>query len=134
MTLHVPFSLRPTRAALGVRWLVLIVILVGTIISSIGLTSSHGLAAISAEHQMAPLSPEDSHGHSHGDQGNEVAAAGSIVGGEHPHHAVDHSHDKAHALPLGWSTAAPPAPSWRVLARPWIEMVQASRLERPPMV
>lgn len=133
MSLHVPSSLRPTRAALGMRWLVLIVIMVGTIISSIGLTSSHGLAAISAAHQSAPQSSDDPHGHSHSDVVDETAVAGSGVGADHPHHAVDHSHDKAHALPVSWRAASPQMPSWCVLVRPWIEMVHASRLERPPM-
>lgn len=128
-----PSSLLPSQAALGMRWLVLIVIVVGTIISSIGLTSSHGLAAISAGHTSTALAADVPHGHSHGDQGDEVAEVEDLLGGDHAHHAVDHSHDKAHALPAGWHAASTQAPAWCRQVRPWVEMVQASRLERPPM-
>lgn len=113
--------------------MVLIVIVVGTIISSIGLTSSHGLAAISAGHPSASQPADESHGHSHGDQDEEVAAVDGLLGGDHAHHAVDHSHDKAHALPAGWQAAATQTPGWCGQVRPWVEMVQASRLDRPPM-
>ena len=41
-------SARPDRAALGMRWLVLLVILFGTLLSSVGGMSSHGIAAIAA--------------------------------------------------------------------------------------
>lgn len=131
MTLHLSYSLRPNRAALGMRWLVLLVIMFGTILSSIGGTSSHGLAAFTTALHVTPFSSDDSHEHAHEDEGiglvNQSAAA------DHPHHGADHSHDKAHALPAAWSSSAPQLPGWFGLVRPWIEMVQASRLERPPM-
>lgn len=133
MTLRIPSSLRPTRAALGMRWLVLIVIMFGTVISSIGLTNSHGLAAIVAEHHLAPSSSDEPHGHVHEDPGGELTLVDLGADAGHPHHSIDHSHDKAHALPVAWGSATPQLPSWRVRVRPWIEMVQASRLERPPM-
>lgn len=133
MTLLVSCSLRPNGAALSVRWLVLVVIMFGTIISSIGSTGSHGLAVISAALHVAPPSSAESHGHVHEDRGGELAMKNQSAGTDHPHHGADHSHDKAHALPVAWSSAAPQLPGWWGLGRPWIEMVQASRLERPPM-
>jgi len=115
------------------RWLVLVVIMFGTVISSMGLTNSHGLAAIAAAHHPAPSSSDESHGHAHGDQGDEFEAVDASASAGHPHHAIDHSHDTPHALPVPWSSAAPQLPGWWVLVRPWVEMVRASRLERPPM-
>ena len=132
MTLRVPSSLRPNGAALGMRWLVLLVIMFGTVISSIGLTNSHGLAVIAATH-TTPSNGGEQHGHAHEEPGGEWALVDQGADTGHPHHAIDHSHDKAHALPVAWGSASPQLPSWRVQARPWIEMVQASRLERPPM-
>ena len=135
MTQHISYAFRPNRAALGMRWLVLAVIMLGTIISSIGGTSSHGLAAFPTALHVAPMSldtfPEHVHEHAQEDEG-----AGLVIqsaGADHPHHGADHSHDKAHALPVAWSSVAPPLPGWFGLVRPWIEMVQSSRLERPPM-
>ena len=133
MTRHHSSSLRPAMAALGMRWLVLVVIMFGTIISSIGSTSSHGLAAISATLHAAPSSPDEQHGHVHEDQGGELALVDQSAGADHFHHGADHSHDKAHALPVAWGSTSPQLPGWRVVVRPWIEMIQASRLERPPM-
>ena len=130
MTLHASSSLRPTGAALGIRWLVLVVILFGMIISSIGGTNSHGLAAISATLHTAAGEP---HGHIHEDHGGEPTTVPQSTAADHPHHGADHSHDKAHALPVAWSSVAPQLPGWWGLVRQWIEMVQASRLERPPM-
>ena len=133
MTLRASFSLRPNRAALGVRWLVLVVILFGTILSALGGTSSHGLAAIAATSHTAPSSLEKPHGHVHEEQGGELAMVEKSASADHPHHEADHSHDKAHALSVAWDSAVPQPPSWWLLVRPWIEMVEASRLERPPM-
>jgi hypothetical protein len=133
MTLRASFSLRPDGAALGVRWLALVVILFGTILSSIGGTSSHGLAAIAVALHAAPPSPDASHGHGHEDLSGEWAMVDKSAGADHPHHEMDHSHDKAHALSVAWRTAAQQPSSWLLSVRPWIEMVEASRLERPPM-
>jgi hypothetical protein len=133
MTSRASLCLRLTGAALCVRWLVLVVILLGTILSAIGGTSSHGLAALALTSHAAPSSTNEPHGHMHEDSGGELAMLDSSVGADHPHHEADHSHDKAYALSAAWSSAAPQPPSWRVLVRPWIEMVEASRLERPPM-
>jgi hypothetical protein len=94
------------------RWLVLVVIMFGTILSSMGGTSSHGLAAMATTFHDASSATADA---------------------DHAHHGADHSHDNAHALPVALSSAAPQLPGWRVRVRPWIQMVEASRLERPPM-
>ena len=133
MTLRASFSLRPTGAALGVRWLVLVVILFGTILSSMGGTSSHGLAAIAVALHTAPASPNEPHGHEHEDLGGELAMVGNSASADHPHHEMDHSHDKAHALSVAWRMATPQPSRWLLSVRPWIEMVEAFRLERPPM-
>ncbi|WP_210545262.1 hypothetical protein [Rhodoferax sp. PAMC 29310] len=133
MTLLAQPSTRPTLAAMCMRWLVLIVITYGTVVSSIGLTRSHGLAAIVESHQSAPTAPEENHGHEHAVQEVDASGADERASGEHPHHAMDHSHDMAHYLPLTWGAASPQLPSWEVMVRPWIEMGQAYRLDRPPM-
>jgi hypothetical protein len=132
MTLLASFSLRPAGAALGVRWLVLVVILFGTILSSMGGTRSHGLAALAVTSHTADSSNEP-HGHAHEEHGVELAMLDSSAGADHPHHEADHSHDKAHVLSVAWRSAVPQPPGWQGLVRPWIEMVEASRLERPPM-
>jgi hypothetical protein len=133
MTFRAAFSLRPNRAALGMRWLILVVILFGTIFSSMGGTSSHGLAAIAVSLHAAPSSANESHGHEHEDHGGELAMVDKSASADHPHHEMDHSHDKAHALSVAWGSAVPQPPNWRLSVRPWIEMVEAFRLERPPM-
>lgn len=134
MTPHLSYALRPNRAALGMRWLVLVVIMFGTVISSIGGTSSHGLAAFATALHVTPFSSDESHEHAHEDQDEGIGSVTQSAGVDHPHHhGADHSHDKAHALPVVWGSVAPQVPGWVGLVRPWIEMVQASRLERPPM-
>ena len=123
---------RPDRAALGMRWLVLLVILFGTLLSSVGGMSSHGIAAIAAVSQVSPASSDTEHGHVHEDgEGDWVSGHGASA--DHPHHVADHSHDKAHALPITWSMAVPLLPGWIGQARLRIDMAEASRLERPPM-
>ena len=117
-------------------WLVMVVILFATIISSIGRTGSHGLAAFPAALHVTVASldttHEHAHEHAHGDEG--IGGVTQRAGADHPHHhGADHSHDKAHALPVAWSSAAPRLPGWFGHVRPWIEMVRGSRLERPPM-
>ncbi len=99
MTLSTKPSARPILATLGMQWLVLVVITLGMIVSSIGLTSSHGLAVIAASHESVLPSSEDLHGHVHSDHGIELPEADESSSGEHPHHSTDHSHDTAHHLP-----------------------------------
>ena len=135
MTRRVSSSSHPTGLALGVQWLMLIVVMCGMLISTMGDTSSHGLAAISA-HAMPTAEvlhhPDNSHHPVHEDQGGTLALVDNSSVADHPHHETDHSHDKAHALSGAWNSAAPQPSSWTAPLRPWIEMVQASRLERPP--
>jgi len=113
------------------------VILLGTVLSSIGGTNSHGLAAITASLHATPALADapnkQAHGHAHGDEEDEWMAAGHGAAPDHPHHGADHSHDKAHALPTAWRSSAPQLPVWLGHVLPWTEMVQADRLERPPM-
>lgn len=115
------------------RWLVLAVIMFGTILSSIGSMNSHGLAAIGSAIHADVSASDETHGHVHGDQGGEIADSDQSAGTDHPHHQADHSHDNSHALPITWSSTATLLRSWQLKVRPWVEMVQASRLERPPM-
>ena len=111
-------------------WWVLLMFMVGMNFSSVGETSSHGLAAISmAMHVTAPTSG-DSDEHLH--QGEAIGVDQS-EGGDHPHHAADHSHDKVHALPPAWGKSDFELPRGSGLVRSWRELIQASRLERPPM-
>ena len=133
MTPRLSLSLRPNRAALGMRWLVLVAIMFGAFISSVGGTNSHGIAAIAEALQANPTPSDKSHPHAHNDGDSELAMVSHGAAADHPHHGADHSHDKAYALPAAWSSAPPLLPGWLGLVRPWIEMVRASRLERPPM-
>ncbi len=128
-------SLHPTRFELSMRWLVLIVIMFGTFISSMGDTRSHGLAAIASHAVFAlqePHSSDQQQQHLHEDQGGGLAMVEVSPSADHPHHETDHSHDKVHAPAAAWNSAAAQPSSWTAPVRPWIEMVQATRLERPP--
>lgn len=133
MTPSTHSSERPTLATLGMQWLVLIVIVLGTIVSSIGLTSSHCLAVIAASHESVLPSSENSHGHVHADQGIQFVVADDSSSAGHPHHGMDHSHDIAHHLFLAWSAASPQPFSWEKAVRPWTDLGQTYRLDRPPM-
>jgi hypothetical protein len=124
---------QPTLASLGVQWLVLVVIALGVIVSSIGITSSHGVAALAASHESVQPSSDHSHGHVHTDPGIELPAADESSSGEHPHHGMDHSHDTAHPLLLAWAVISSQRPGWEVMVRPRIDMGQAYPLDRPPM-
>ena len=123
----------PNRAALGMRWLVLVAIMFGAVISSFGGTNSHGIAAITETLHAAATPSDQSHELAHDDGDNGLATLSHGAAADHPHHGADHSHDKASALPAAWGSAAPSLPGWFGFVRPWIEMVRASRLERPPM-
>jgi hypothetical protein len=113
------------------RWLVLLVILWGTFASSVGGTNSHGIAALADEIHADPGLSVAAPGHAHADEDGAWAAHGATA--DHPHHAADHSHDKAHALPAAWRANAPLLPLWFGHTPVWIESVEPSRLERPPM-
>ena len=115
-------------------WLVLVVLLLGTNISVIAGTYSHGLAAIGATLHSAPSLTDPLHGHGHEDHGGESALTSQTEGiADHSHHGADHAHDTAHALPGVWTLALHQLSLWELLVRPWIETARAFRLERPPM-
>jgi hypothetical protein len=124
---------QPTLASLGLQWLVLVVITFGMIVSSIGMTSSHGIAVMAASHESVQPSAEDSHGHVHADSGIELLMTDESSSGEHPHHGMDHSHDTAHHPPRTLGAVVSPLPSWEPMVRPRIELGLAFRLDRPPM-
>ena len=123
------------------RWLVLFVILMGTFISSVGGMNSHGIAAIASVSHVTAVATDTAHDHAHRHVHSHAQEGGGTewvmeslgASADHPHHGADHSHDKAHALPVTWHMAAPLLPEWIGQTRLWIEMVEASRLERPPM-
>lgn len=124
MTSRTRLSASPTRITLCFRWLVLLALLVGSVMASMGNVTSHGLAALAAVHQDA---------HTHQEDADTSHPSGTNTATDHAHHGADHSHDKAHALPQAWTSGAAQPPSWLSAARPWIELVEAFRLERPPM-
>jgi hypothetical protein len=115
---------RPQRKTC-LRWLVLLVLIWGTLASSMGLTTSHGLADLAPAAHGATSS--NSHGHSHDEDVQVVEPAGG-----HPHHAADHSHDKAHALPEQLTVAPAPSLERIAAAQPWVPGLEAGRLDRPP--
>jgi hypothetical protein len=117
------------------RWLVLLVIMFGTITSSVGGINSHGIAVIAKALHSSPTTPDTQRdlGHEHEDGVDGVVMVSHGAASDHPHHGVDHSHDKAHALPTTWRMATPQLPAWFGHVRQLIEMIRVSRLERPPM-
>jgi hypothetical protein len=133
MTVFAHYPTLPTRPTLGMRWLVLLVIAIGMIVSSIGFASSHGIAAIASADESVQNFAANSHAHVHSDQANEISEAVESSNGEHAHHGMDHSHDTAHHPPETWGAVSSQLPSWELMVWPWIEMGQAYRLDRPPM-
>ena len=125
MTLRTSPSARPSGLTRGFRLLVLLALVLGTVLTAMGNVKSHGLAELAAVHQDAHLHEDDAHDHHL--SGVNAAAA-------HAHHGADHSHDKAHALPQAWGYIAAQPSSWENTPRLWVELVEAFRLERPPMV
>lgn len=115
---------RPDRK-ICLRWLVLLALIWGSLVSSVGLTTSHGLAGLAAaEHGVAS---DDVHGHAH----DEEVPVADPAGG-HPHHAPDHSHDKAHALPEQLAVVPAASPERIAVAQAWVPELEAGRLDRPP--
>lgn len=119
-------SSHPGWVRKGVRAWVLLVILVGTLMSSVGSLHSHSLAALKAV-QHEETVHDDSHGHSHDDDVLE-----RYSGPLHSHLGSDHSHDKAHALPDIPSFSASAPPFWGAASPEWLDRLVAHRLERPP--
>lgn len=119
------------RFTLGLCALILLGMLFGAIVSSMGGVTSHGLAAFAAtQHNVDGISV-DVHGHSHED--DDAKPAFSDAGADHPHHGADHSHDKSHVPSSAITIAISMAASRPATARPWVKLVEAFRLERPPM-
>lgn len=114
--------------ALGLRVWVVTILLVGTLVSSLGQMSSHGIAAVAAVQHDS----DAAHGHSHDD--GEPDASWAVGDPAHVHHNnADHTHDKAHALPVTLSIASPPVPVLHPLAHPLAPGHLVFRLDRPPM-
>lgn len=112
----------------GLRVCVLAVLMLGTLVSSLGQLSSHGIAAVAAVQHDSDVG----HGHSHEDDVPSAARAGAD--GAHAHHnSADHSHDKAHALPAQLALAQTAAPVWWALAHRLAPGRLVFRLDRPPM-
>lgn len=108
------------------RIYVLVSILIGNLLSSVGALDTHALATLDAV-QHALLKHDDAHGHSHGD---DLLAL--YEGTSHSHLGADHSHDKAHALPTMLVAAVAAVPYWKPRSAIWTERLTAHRLERPP--
>lgn len=133
MTPRHAYPSRPSRASRCLCWLALLVVLLGSIVSSIGAINSHGVAAMTATLHESGSAAGDSHGHVHEDDDDGLLSAVQGATGEHPHHGTDHSHDKAQALPAAWGPPLQVLPARIAFAQPWTERIRASRLERPPM-
>lgn len=71
-----------------------LVMLLGALLTPWGMARSHGAAAFAVLEQGESWSVDDGHGHSHED---DVPSSDT----RHAHHAGDHFHDHAHALPVG---------------------------------
>jgi hypothetical protein len=108
------------------RIYVLVSILIGNLLSSVGALDTHALATLDAV-QHTQLEHDDAHGHSHGDD-----LLAHYEGTSHSHLGADHSHDKAHALPATRVAVAAPAPDWKPRSAIWTEQLTAHRLDRPP--
>lgn len=122
---------RHSRFTLGVCALILLGMLVGAFISSMGGVMSHGLAEFAAgQHNLDGISV-DAHGHTHDD--DDAKPALSDAGVDHPHHSADHTHDKSHVPSNALVVAILMAANRPTTARQWVELVEAFRLERPPM-
>ncbi len=119
---------RPLACLPGWRWLtawIAMAMLLGALITPWGLAKSHGAAVFSASQHGESCVSDDGHGHSHDDD-----ATAASVG--HAHHAGDHSHDKAHALPTALPGLSLAAADWTEQAAhsgPWPSL---DGLERPP--
>lgn len=120
-----PLNLYLPDSKTCLRWLVLVALIWGTLVSSVGLTTSHGLAGLAvADHGVAS---DDAHGHAHDEDVPVVDPAGG-----HPHHAADHSHDKVHALPEQLAVAPAASPERIAVAQALVTGLEADRLDRPP--
>ncbi|HRD34091.1 MAG TPA: hypothetical protein PLR02_07525 [Rhodocyclaceae bacterium] len=127
-SMHRTHPVRTLMRSSVLCWLVLLALLFGMVASAVGTIHSHGLAALAAiDHDM--VSDSDlAHGHSHEDEG----ATDFMADPGHPHHAHDHSHDKAHAVPEGVTDWILRPSAWHATMRSQFERMPVVRLDRPP--
>jgi len=112
---------------LAVRVWVLVILLLGTLVSSMGQARSHGLA------EMAAVVHTDENGYGHSHEGGDAPGVIADDDAGHFHHNnADHSHEKAHALPQTMIVMAGTMPVWCPLAHPLACGRTTSRLDRPP--
>ncbi|MHB8948466.1 MAG: hypothetical protein ACYC4S_05320 [Rhodoferax sp.] len=122
---------RHSRITLGVCALILLGMLFGAIVSSMGGVTSHGLAAFAANQHNVDDIVVDAHGHTHDE--DDTKPVFPDAGAAHAHHSADHTHDKSHVPSSAMTVAISMASAWPATARQWVELVEAFRLERPPM-
>ncbi len=108
------------------RLCVLLVILVGTLLSSLGALHAHALAPLDAV-QHAQAEHGDAPGHSHEDE-----SSAAYEGPSHTHLGADHSHDKAHCLPVMPRLCLNSVTPWKPRPLCWRDRLMSHRLERPP--
>lgn len=108
-------------------WL-LVVVLAGMLVSSIGFVNSHGLAPLAAAQHGDETA--QGHGHPHHEESDATVAETSL---SHTHHSTDHSHDNAQVPPVALRMVAPSPPDWRKFTPARLKGSVAYRLERPPM-
>lgn len=106
---------------------VLLVILLGTLLSSLGTLQSHGLQTLDMLQHVESVASDDSHGHSHEDESLAL-----FDGLPHTHLGADHSHDKAHALPVMPAVVPAMAELRKPAQLAWVDRLTSHRLERPP--
>lgn len=108
-------------------FLIALVMLLGALITPWGLVKSHGSAAVAALDHNEPWSLDEAHGHSHDDDVPMTADS-------HAHHAGDHSHDNAHALPERLPGLNGYVAIWRERAADAGPSPSLDGLERPPRI
>lgn len=123
--------IRPVRALMRspvLCWLVLVALLCGMLGSAVGAIHSHGIAVLAAIDHGIGSDADPAHGHAHEDD----ETTGAAVDSAHPHHAHDHSHDKAHISPEGMTAWIPRPSAWHGTVCSQAERGPVFRLERPP--
>jgi ABC-type Zn2+ transport system substrate-binding protein/surface adhesin len=114
----------------AVRVWMLMAMLVGTLISSLGALNTHALAVLDAV-EATDMARDDDHEHDHGHSHDDGWLA-NVDGATHTHLGADHSHDKAHALPGLPRLAGSDTPGWARHPVAWSDRLLVHRLERPP--
>ncbi len=112
----------PTRLVVAAMALVF---LLGALITPWGLAQSHGLAAVSTFHHGDSGDLLDEGGHSHEDDA-------TVSQGVQVHHAGDHSHDHAHAVPTGLPVLSGSKTAWHAKPAPPGPWPSLDDIEHPP--